>query len=163
MSKTLDLGCGTHLQNPYNTDEAYGVDVRPGLGPNIACADLAVEPIPFESDIFDAVTAFHFIEHIPRVIYIPHRRNSFVELMNEIYRVLKVGGYFMALTPALPDLYGTFEDPTHVNTITEGTFRWYFDDTHLRARMYGFTGRFEMMDQQWVNGALFTQMRKLSL
>ncbi|NJD08703.1 MAG: class I SAM-dependent methyltransferase [Methylococcaceae bacterium] len=161
MSKTLDLGCGPHPQNPYKADEVYGVDIRSGLGPTIACADLAVEPIPFDSEMFDTVTAFHFMEHIPRVIYLPHRRLSFVELMNEIYRVLKIGGLFLSFTPALPDLAGTFEDPTHVNTITEGTFSWYFDDTHLRARAYGFTGKFEIVDQQWVNGSLLTQMRKL--
>ena len=94
-SKTLDLGCGTNPRNPYNADLIYGIDIRTSPdNPNIKVADLAVESIPFESDYFDAVSAFDFIEHIPRVIYMPERRFPFVLLMNEIYRVLKKGGLF---------------------------------------------------------------------
>ena len=95
-SKTLDLGCGTNPRNPYNTDTIYGIDIRSSPdNPNIKVADLAVEEIPFESDYFDAVSAFDFIEHIPRVIYMPERRFPFIILMNEIYRVLKKGCYFI--------------------------------------------------------------------
>ena len=95
MTKTLDLGSGPNPNNPFNATEVYGVDVRTDLGANILAADLAIEAIPFESNTFEYVTAFQFIEHMPRVIYIPKRRNPFVELMNEIYRVLKVNGIWL--------------------------------------------------------------------
>jgi Methyltransferase domain. len=162
VTKTLDLGCGPYPQNPYKAEMVYGVDVRHGLGPNIACADLAIEPIPFAGCEFDFVTAYHFIEHIPRVIYLPERRNPFVELMNEINRVLKVGGIFLSVTPAYPDP-AAFQDPTHVNIITDMTFPYYFDDTYRWASMYGFTGYFKILRQEWVDGILVTQMQKTML
>ena len=88
-SKSLDLGCGANPRNPFNMQEVYGIDVRDDLDNNIRKADLVVESIPFENEMFDAVTAHDFLEHIPRLIYAPQRRYPFVELMNEICRVLK--------------------------------------------------------------------------
>ena len=101
-SKTLDLGCGVNPRNPFGADELYGIDIRPNENENIRVADLAIEPIPFPDEYFDFVTAYDFIEHIPRIIYNPNRRFCFIELMNEIYRVLKAGGSFFSSTPAFP-------------------------------------------------------------
>src|SRR6185369_17382382 len=95
-TKSLDMGCGSKPRNPFNADELYGVDIAEGLGPNIRKADLAIEPIPFEDDTFEFVSAYDFIEHIPRVVYAPHRRNSFVEFMNEVWRVMKMDGFFVS-------------------------------------------------------------------
>jgi hypothetical protein len=80
------------------------------------------------------VTAHDFIEHIPKVICNPQRRNSFIELMNETWRVLKVGGRFLSVTPAFPQP-AAFVDPTHVNIITEQIFPLYFDDKIVRRRV----------------------------
>lgn len=154
MSKTLDLGCGDIPRNPFLADEFFGVDVRENLEGNIKCADLAVEPIPFPDEYFDYVTAYDFLEHIPRIVYTicgssmrPVRRNGFVELMNEIYRVLKPGGLFLSMTPAYP--HGVaFRDPTHVNFITDETFPLYFDDANRWACMYGFSGAFQVNTQK---------------
>jgi hypothetical protein len=93
MTKSLDFGCSIKPKNPYHADEIYGVDIWEDLSRNIKKADLVVEPIPFEDDFFDFVTAYDLIEHIPRLIYKPERRLPFIELMNEIYRVLKMGGF----------------------------------------------------------------------
>ncbi|MBB3260329.1 SAM-dependent methyltransferase [Paraburkholderia bannensis] len=160
-TKTLDLGCGPNPKNPFNANELYGIDVR-RLGPNIVSADLVIEPIPFESAMFDFVTAFDFLEHVPRLLYVPQRRNCFVELMNEIWRVLKVGGQFLSLTPAYPHA-PAFRDPTHVNFITEETFPLYFDDKSRWAGMYGFTGAFEIVEQQWRGPHLQSLMRKVDV
>ena len=159
-TKCLDLGCGPRPQNPYNADEVFGIDVRGDLGANIRRADLAIEAIPFPDNTFDYVTAFHFIEHIPRVIYAPNHRCAFVELMNEIYRVLKVGGFFLSVTPAYPDP-SVFQDPTHVNIITEQTFPLYFDHVNRWAGPYGFTGAFVIHNQKWQSDTLMTLMRKV--
>lgn len=160
MTKTLDLGCGPDPNNPYQADEVYGVDIREGIGPNIAAADLAIAPIPFEDGMFDYVTAFQFIEHVPRVIYVPERRNPFVLLMNEIHRVLKVGGVFLSVTPAYPH-NAAFQDPTHVNIITEDTFPCYFDDQRRWAKIYGYTGYLRILKQEWMGANLVTQMQKV--
>ena len=86
---TLDIGCGINPRNFFNAEEVYGIDVRDDLDKKIYRADLVIEPIPFADNFFDFVTAHDFLEHVPRIIYNPSRRNPFVELMNEIWRVLK--------------------------------------------------------------------------
>lgn len=161
-TKTLDLGCGKTPRNPFNAQEVYGIDIREDIDSRIYKADLAIEAIPFEDCFFDAVSAYHFIEHIPRVIYMPERRFCFVELMNEIYRVLKPGGFFLSHTPAFP-ASAVFSDPTHVNIITEETFPEYFDDRLRQASMYGFHGYFKIEEQKWNENkfALDTLMRKV--
>ena len=167
MTKSLDLGCGINPKNPFNADEIYGIDfeMRSDLPPNIKIADLAIENIPFEGDSFEYVTAHDFIEHIPRVLYLPKRRNPFVELMSEVYRVLVTGGYFMSLTPAYPN-QEAFVDPTHVNIITEGTFPLYFGDrspTSPWAVIYGFKGAFRLIQQEWRGQHLMTVLQKINL
>jgi tetratricopeptide (TPR) repeat protein len=160
MTKSLDLGCGLRPKNPFNADEVFGVDVRDDIPANIRSADLAIEPIPFEDNLFDYVTAHDFIEHIPRVLYVPSRRNAFIELMNEVYRVLKVGGMFLSNTPAYPHA-PAFQDPTHVNIITFETFPLYFDDVNRWAAMYGFKGAFKITFQEWRGAHLLTVMKKV--
>lgn len=162
MTKTLDLGCGPEPKNPFNADEIFGVDVRDGIGANIRGADLVIEPIPFGDASFEYVTAHDFLEHIPRLIYAPQRRNAFIEVMNEVYRVLKEGGLFLSLTPGYPHA-ATFRDPTHVNFITDETFPLYFDHEHRWAKIYGFTGAFRVEMQEWRGIHLLTVMKKVVL
>ena len=159
-TRSLDLGCGPKPKNPFNADEVFGIDVREDLDANIRCADLAMEPIPFDNNSVEYVSAYDFIEHIPRVLYAPERRNAFVELINEIYRVLKMGGLFLSFTPAYPQA-AAFQDPTHVNIITDQTFPLYFDDVNRWAAGYGFKGAFAMRMQEWRGVHLLTVMQKI--
>jgi SAM-dependent methyltransferase len=160
MSKSLDLGCGLQPKNPFNAQEVYGVDVRDDAEAHIVKADLVVEPIPFPDNSFEYVTAHDFLEHIPRLIYAPLRRNAFVEVMNEIHRVLKPGGVFMSFTPAYPHA-AVFRDPTHINFITEETFPLYFDNQLRWASVYGFKGSFEIISQEWRGPHLLSLLRKV--
>lgn len=161
-TKSLDLGCGTNPRNPFSASELFGVDIRANEKLNIRYADLTIESIPFDSELFDFVTAYDFIEHVPRVVYLPERRFPFVALMNEVYRVLKPGGIFLSITPAYPFSLA-YRDPTHVNIITEETFPLYFDDTNRLASMYGFSGSFKIVKQGWSGGNLITAMEKSGL
>ena len=159
MTKALDIGCGHSPKNFFNADEVFGIDVRDDVEARIYRADLVIEPIPFLDETYDFVTAHDFLEHIPRVIYVPHRRNAFVEVMNEVWRVLKPGGQFLSFTPAFP--HGpAFRDPTHVNIITDETFPMYFDNTTRAAAIYGFYGAFQINSQQWLGPHLVTIMSK---
>ena len=148
ITRHLDLGCGARPRNPYHCDEAHAIDLAApdGFDPErFRQANLSLEPIPHPDSSFEAVSAFDFLEHVPRVLTTPDGRGTrfpFVELMNEIHRVLKPGGRFYALTPAYPSRE-VFHDPTHVNFITDGTWQ-YFCGASPGARMYGFTGAFEM-------------------
>ncbi|MEY4021719.1 MAG: hypothetical protein RI960_731 [Pseudomonadota bacterium] len=143
---TLDIGCGTNPRNPFAAQTTYGIDIRENPEKNIKYADLTVEKIPYPDAHFDYITAYDFLEHVPRVIYLPERRFPFIELMNEIHRTLKPNGVFLSHTPIYP-FSPAFRDPTHVNIITEETFPMYFDDTTQAGKMYGFNGSFKILDQ----------------
>lgn len=146
-SISLDLGAGANLRNPFGCVRVCGVDISGDPSRNIVGADLVLGPIPFDDNSLDFVTSYDFLEHVPRVIYTPQRRLPFIEIMNEVYRVLKPAGIFMSHTPIFP--YGSaFRDPTHVNILTYETFPLYFDDTNMWGKTYGFKGRFRVLEQR---------------
>jgi SAM-dependent methyltransferase len=141
----LDLGCGAKPRNPYRSEQLFGVDIRTDIAGDkaeIRRADLFREPIPFGDGFFDSVSAYDFLEHVPRTsVGANDTRFPFIEVMNEVWRVLKDGGLFYASTPAYPHP-AAFQDPTHVNIITQQTHS-YFTRPELLGRMYGFKGDFE--------------------
>jgi len=154
--RSLDLGCGQNPRNTFSAQEVYGVDIDSALNKNnkrILTADLVIEAIPAADNSFDYITAFDFIGHVPHLVQAPDRRYSFIELMNEIWRVLKPGGIFLSVTPA-------FRDPAQINSITEETFLKDFDNRYRRASIHGFMGYFEVGQQERKDdGTLVTWMR----
>jgi SAM-dependent methyltransferase len=110
--------------------------------------------LPFETNSIDSFSAFDVLEHIPRW---ERTENGiefpFINLMNEIYRCLKPGGLFIALTPAFPS-EAAFQDPTHVNVISHATIG-YFAGKEPWAKLlgYGFDQGFTVVTQTWQRGA----------
>jgi SAM-dependent methyltransferase len=148
-TRHLDLGCGVFARNPYQSTELWGcdlVDLREQTGTNdfnFVCADISQPPLPFEDNFFSSVSAFDLIEHIPRSVYINGNLHlPFISLMNEVFRILEPQGVFFASTPAFPHP-AAFQDPTHVNIITDETHN-YFCGSAPYARRYGFTGSFSV-------------------
>ena len=156
---TLDIGCGTTPRNPFAAQTTYGIDIRENSEKNIKYADLTVEKIPYPDAHFDYITAYDFLEHVPRIIYLPERRFPFIELMNEIHKTLKPNGIFLSHTPIYP-FSPAFRDPTHVNINTEETFPMYFDDTTQAGKMYGFNGSFKVLEQVLVAPHLISILQK---
>lgn len=168
MSKHLDLGCGAVPRNPYRQQRVCGVDIALHDTPahiEIRRANLAVEPIPYADSSFDSVSAFDFLEHVPRLLPSPDgsgTRFPFVELMNEVSRVLRPRGRFYALTPCYPAA-AAFADPTHVNVLTLQT-HVYFTGAAPLARQYGFSGHFEARRvERGVHGDSIDPVTPLSL
>lgn len=144
MTRHLDLGCGPVPRNPYRRDELFGVDLSGSTeGGEIRRANLVTQPIPFADDSFDSVSAYDFLEHVPRVLLTADGQDTrfpFIELMNEVWRVLRPGGLLYAVTPVYPGK-AAFQDPTHVNIMTVDTHT-YFTRPQRMAAMYGFKGDF---------------------
>ncbi len=152
-STHLDLGCGMYPRNPYGRTDLTGIDLHEGLQTGTPFryvrANLSLRPIPFDDDTFDSISAFDFIEHVPRQLALDGDiQLPFIRLMNEVWRVLKPGGLFYAVTPAFPSP-AAFQDPTHVNIITTKTHE-YFCGKNAYGRNYGFAGDFEALRVKWV-------------
>jgi SAM-dependent methyltransferase len=149
----LDIGCGDWPRNPYRREYLYGLDIRhidSKDGVIFKKADLNYEKIPFEDNFFGSVSAFDYLEHVPRVLVTDHNKTKFpfIEIMNEVWRVLANGGKFYALTPCYPTPQA-FQDPTHVNFITESTHQYFCGDDP-EGLMYGFKGKFKAEKCEWV-------------
>lgn len=160
-STSLDIGCGTTPRNPFKANTQWGIDIRESLANHVKSVDLNINPIPFDSNVFDYITAYDFLEHVPRVIYAPDCRFPFIQLMNEVWRTLKFDGIFFSHTPMYP-FRSAFGDPTHVNYITEETFH-YFDDQSRLAEMYGFNGSFKILSQYRTESHLISILQKTEI
>jgi len=155
MTRHLDLGCGDNPRNPFLTNDLYGVDLADfsgcaeRVGTHLITADL-LEPLPFDADFFDSISAYDFLEHVPRVA--PGSKGDstelpFINLMNEVWRLLRHDGCFIASTPAFPHRKA-FQDPTHVNIITRDTHKYFLGDEPY-SRRYGFVGNFREVYVGW--------------
>lgn len=152
---SLDLGCGSRPRNPTGAKHLIGLDVtdRPSaLSESVEYVRCLAgfEPIPLADESVDVCTGYDFLEHVPRT---EHRAQTlhfpFIELMNEIWRVLRPNGFLIALTPAFP-MSGAFVDPTHVNVITKETVDYFSGECHARGLGYGFTGNSCTVANTWI-------------
>ena len=165
---SLDVGCGLNPRNPFMAETLMGVDLikdKSNKNNNLimTIADLSTGRLPFKDKYFDYITAFDFIEHLPRTNFQNETLNPFINFMNEVSRILKSGGVFLSHTPAYP-FEAVFSDPTHQNIITEKTFPYYFTCTppfeEPWARMYGYKGDLKMITQYWLHDHLVTVLGK---
>lgn len=163
---SIDLGCGALPRELFPVKRALGIDVVKSLHPNTISSDLIREPIPVADQSISYVYAFDFLEHVPRYSGEPTKGSPspFINLMNEIHRILESGGVFLSSTPAYP-YPQAFQDPTHVNILTEQTLPLYFcrhkDGALPWARQYGFTGEFELISQAWCEWSLLAALRRI--
>ena len=159
-TKALDLGSGIHPKNDFLASEVWSLDIVQSDNPRHIVCDASTERLPLSAESFDIVTAYDFLEHIPRVAIINGQTTfPFIELMNEVSRILKPGGHFYSYTPVFPKK-AAFQDPTHVNIMTKDTLRVYFSGSDPIARAYGFTGEFEVVTSGWKGVHHYSLMKK---
>ena len=148
----LDIGCNSNPRNPFNASKLYGVDIidLETSHFNYHKCNLIYDALPFSDSSFESVSAYDFLQIVPRNTIINGTGVfPFIHVMNEIYRVLKPGGIFYAITPGYPR-NEAFVDPTSVNFITKKTHT-YFLSPKYKARMYGFQGKFKIVRKvKWV-------------
>ena len=145
-TKHLDIGCGSKPRNPFKYDELHGVDIIEQSVSNFhyTKSDIVLNPLPFPTSTFDSISAYDFLEHIPRFAVINNQGQfPFINFMNEVHRALKPNGIFYAITPCYPR-EEAFVDPTHINIISRKTHT-YFTMPSLGARVYGFNGKFDII------------------
>lgn len=105
----LDCGCwdGTNTRKfggIINTTSLYGIEIKKTKAGEAAKKGIKVKisdlnkKLPFESDFFDVVVAYHVIEHLVHVRL----------FASEIYRVLKKNGYAVIGTPNLASWHNVF-------------------------------------------------------
>lgn len=90
----LDMGCGTgfilHMLSPI-VEHVHGVDITDDMMKhvdlsmgNISLKNSVAEKTGFDSDSFDLVTAYSFLDHL----------EDYKKVLEEAFRVLKAGGIF---------------------------------------------------------------------
>ncbi len=133
--RELVLGCGhfrkKRLSAPEKTqsedyENALFVDINPKVDPDLV-VDLNKTPWPFDDEYYDEVHAYEILEHLGRQgDYV-----SFFSHFNEIYRVLKPGGYLLGSTPQWNKLWA-WSDPGHTRVISEGTLLFLDRDNYAQ-------------------------------
>ena len=146
-SVSVDLGCGDKPRNPLRAQKLAGIDVVQQKSQSRGelfefKLVFAGQDLPFEDNSVDCVSAYDFLEHLPRTPLSPGDVGEFIRMMNEIYRILKPGGVLVAVTPYFPKK-AAFTDPTHVNFITRDTHLYFSGDAYAKSLGYGFEGSFD--------------------
>lgn len=149
----LDMGCGSNARNPFNAKKLVGGDILPQskIGELLDFEYIKLDltgDIPLANGSVDSISGFDFLEHLPRGSLI--ETNLFIKFMNEASRVLSRGGILLLVTPAYPSS-AAFQDPTHVNFISEQTVQYFVGKNPGATNLgYGFIGHFELVLQEWV-------------
>ena len=152
----VDLGSGNFPRNPFGASKIIGTDFHSDFNSLDGVEFLKVDltrALPFPDSSISSMSAYDVLEHIPRWERIGDKFDfPFISLMNEIYRCLKPGGLFLAVTPAFPSQV-SFQDPTHVNFISVNTVGYFTGPSPFAKVLgYGFTGQFHLECQSWIIG-----------
>lgn len=113
-------------------DLCGGIDTMPGYEPlDLSLGHDLNQQWPLADDSVGVIRAFDAIEHLRDPIHV----------MNEAYRVLAPGGFFLIHVPST-DGRGAWQDPTHVSFWNENSFWYYTRSSHSRY-IPAYKGRFQ--------------------
>jgi len=116
----LDIGAGEIKRKNF-----VRLDKRKLPGIDIV-HDLESIPYPLPDECCLTIVGSHIIEHIKPWLMI--------DVMNELWRIMKVGGD-LALSTPYAGSYGYWQDPTHCNGCNEATWQ-YFDPNYPLYQIY---------------------------
>lgn len=183
MKSQLDLGSANVMRQWSEEYDCYGVDiVNHHNSERVRVADLNLEPIPYDSDSFDLVTAHDFVEHIYGVMYVPElveryeytddgersiiystrmiRKQPIIEMFGEIWRVLKHDGLCYVSTPEFPGQMSV-QDSTHVSFWTGENINYISGDMYGFSKHYNTNMRFEKQFVERHNGHIQFTLRAI--
>ena len=116
----LDIGCGNHKHLG-----SVGMD-KLNHGTSDITHDLEVFPWPVKDGSFEAIIAWHVLEHLKPWLMI--------DVMNECWRVLKPDGLLYIAMP-IAGSEGFYQDPTHTRTWNAKTPK-HFDPESVKYQYY---------------------------
>ncbi len=131
MKYILDIGCGNNKYKGNFDDIVMGMDIF-DLKPVNVIHNMESFPYPFPSQYFDRIIMKNVIEHISRENMVN------IKLMEEVYRLLKPDGIFVASTCNGQMFY---DDPNHKNPVYFNYWNFFREDYALN---YYSTSRFKM-------------------
>jgi SAM-dependent methyltransferase len=151
----VDLGCG------FRKRGNLGIDVtRKGTAADLVC-HIGFEPLPLSDNTVDKIVCCDFLEHLPKGYYSESSKRMkypIVDLMNEIWRVLRPGGTFTSQTPCYPHVE-VHRDPTHLSVWTLESMD-YFCGKYLVPKIYGVKEWFELVENRMDGFYLYAVLRK---
>ncbi len=130
----INLGAGNDIRDGYINHDITtlrGIDV---------VHDLNVFPWPWDDGSISEIVAMDVIEHL----------DDFVRVMEELYRVLKLGGLLKIKVPYWNSV-SRHADPTHKRGFHELTFR-FFDpaSVYCKERYYYTQARFHVNKEMFI-------------
>ena len=177
----LDIGCSGYKHKGF-----VGMDIRPEPGVDIV-HNLEQFPYPLPDNSCSIILASHVLEHMNPASPDPkltglidlliekkvitkkqamdkfgehHIFGTFLTMMDEFWRILKVGGQLTFVVPYAGSP-GFWQDPTHINPINEAT-PMYFDPEHMSSFWFVYKPKPWMIElTEWnSNGVLEVVMSK---
>ena len=124
IGNRLHLGCGKDIKEGWvNLDmlDLPGVDVVRDI----------LRGLPFNDETFEWVYSSNVLEHIPQT--------EVIWVMNEIWRVTKVGGQFHCILP-IAGTHAAYENPTHTANWTPQTIAFFVKGNKMNVYYDGIKG-----------------------
>jgi len=130
MELKLNLGCGSRKVEGY-----VNIDKNKRANPDLV-HDVE-SGLPYDDMTVDAIVAKDFLEHV--------KAENVIFVIDEIWRVLKIGCIFEHLTPST-DGRGAFQDPTHRSFWNFNSWNYFTIDEY--REQIGSRAKFEIIKLQ---------------
>ena len=140
----LDLGCGVGNFLKLGNGNIVGIDsnhesLKESKKYSNKLVNGSILQLPFSNDSFDGINCSHVIEHLfPDDAY---------RLLQEMNRILKVGGTLVISTPVL--WKGFFEDFTHIKPYYPGAIMHYYGKENTQTTKDPINCYYEIEGIKW--------------
>jgi len=131
FGKVLDLGCADNklggiwkFPNYSFEGKVIGIDYIKSKNTDIIC-NLNKGRLPLKDESFDIVYAHHTLEHLKNV----------AEIIPEIWRILKKGGFFLVRVPYLSSSFGEL---THLTQFSYNTLDCFISNKSKNSAKYDY-------------------------